>query len=181
LFSSFWTVVRENKNNLDRQQRGLQLIFGGWFKRMEMIEVKSLIWSQKGKLYIIYENVMWILGILRFKSIHLLFYTCMHIIHIYISNDSNAIQLLNCRSRKKLNILDMQHIASQWGLQLIFRMHNSDHTPQGVENINKTEYVYFVLQTMHIYNTPFLNILTKTSKFQNIRFLYIVCIFQFPP
>jgi hypothetical protein len=40
------------------------------FKRMELIEVKILIWSQKGKLYIIYENVMWILGILRFKSIH---------------------------------------------------------------------------------------------------------------
>jgi hypothetical protein len=30
----------------------------------------------------------------------------------------------------------MQHIASQWGLQLIFRMDNSDPTPQGVENIN---------------------------------------------
>jgi hypothetical protein len=25
----------------------------------------------------------------------------------------------------------MQQIASQWGLQLIFRMHNSDPTPQG--------------------------------------------------
>jgi hypothetical protein len=25
---------------------------------MELIEVKSLIWAQKGKLYIIYENVM---------------------------------------------------------------------------------------------------------------------------
>jgi hypothetical protein len=36
------------------------LSFGGWFKRMELIEVKSLIWAQKGKLYIIYENVMWI-------------------------------------------------------------------------------------------------------------------------
>jgi hypothetical protein len=24
---------------------------------MELIEVKSLIWAQKGKLYIIYENV----------------------------------------------------------------------------------------------------------------------------
>jgi hypothetical protein len=32
----------------------------GWFKRMELIEVKSLIWAQKEKLYIIYENVMWI-------------------------------------------------------------------------------------------------------------------------
>ena len=54
------------------------LSIGGWFKRMELIEVKSLIWAQKGKLYIIYENVMWILGILRFKSIHLLFYTIIH-------------------------------------------------------------------------------------------------------
>ena len=35
---------------------------------------------------------------------------------------------------KKKNILDSQQIASQWGLQLIFRMHNSDPTPQGVEN-----------------------------------------------
>jgi hypothetical protein len=34
------------------------LSIGGWFKRMELIEVKSLIWAQKGKLYIIYENVM---------------------------------------------------------------------------------------------------------------------------
>ena len=59
------------------------LSIGGWFKRMELIEVKSLIWAQKGKLYIIYENVMWILGILRFKSIHLLFYTFIHIIHMY--------------------------------------------------------------------------------------------------
>ena len=36
------------------------LSIGGWFKRMELIEDKSLIWAQKGKLYIIYENVMWI-------------------------------------------------------------------------------------------------------------------------
>ena len=34
------------------------LSIGGWFKRMKLIEVKSLIWAQKGKLYIIYENVM---------------------------------------------------------------------------------------------------------------------------
>ena len=61
------------------------------FKRMELIEVKSLIWAHKGKLYIIYEKVMWILGILRFKSIHLLFGTFIHIIHMYISNDSNVI------------------------------------------------------------------------------------------
>jgi hypothetical protein len=33
-------------------------------------------------------------------------------------------------------ILDRQHIASQWGLQLVFRMHNSDPTPQGMENRN---------------------------------------------
>jgi hypothetical protein len=38
--------------------------------------------------------------------------------------------------RKKIYILDRQQIASQWGLQLIFRMHNSDPTPQGVENRN---------------------------------------------
>ena len=62
-----------------------------WCKRMELIEVKSLIWAQKGKIYIIYEKVMWILGIFRFKSIHLLFYTFLHIIHMYISNDSNVI------------------------------------------------------------------------------------------
>ena len=58
---------------------------------MELIEAKSLIWAQKGKLYIIYEKVMSILGILRFKSIHLLFYTFIHVIHMYISNDSNVI------------------------------------------------------------------------------------------
>ena len=62
-----------------------------WFKRMELIEAKSLNWTQRGKLDIIYENVMWILWILRFKSIHLLFYTFRHIIHMYISNDSNVI------------------------------------------------------------------------------------------
>ena len=59
------------------------LSIGGWFKRMELIEVKRLIWAQKGKLYIIHENLMWILGILRFKSIHLLFYTFIHIIPMY--------------------------------------------------------------------------------------------------
>ena len=57
---------------------------------MELIEVKSLIWAQKGKLYIIDEKVS-ILGILRFKSIYLLFYTFIHVIHMYISNDSNVI------------------------------------------------------------------------------------------
>jgi hypothetical protein len=36
---------------------------------MELIEVQSLIWGQKEKLYIIDENVKCILGILRFKSI----------------------------------------------------------------------------------------------------------------
>ena len=60
----------------------------GW---KELIKVKSLIWALKGKLYIIYEKVMWILVILRFKSIHLLFYTFIHIMLMYISNDSNVI------------------------------------------------------------------------------------------
>jgi hypothetical protein len=36
-------------------------------------------------------NVMWILGIFRFKSINLFFYTCMHIIHMYVSTNSNVI------------------------------------------------------------------------------------------
>jgi hypothetical protein len=30
----------------------------GIYDYLELIEVKSLIWAQKGKLYIIYENVM---------------------------------------------------------------------------------------------------------------------------
>jgi hypothetical protein len=92
----------------------------GWFKRMELIEVKSLIWAQKGNLNIIYENVMWILEILRFKSIHL----------------------------KK--ILDRMQNASQWGLQLIFRMHNSDPTPQSVENRNILLWFKCVLTALHV-------------------------------
>jgi hypothetical protein len=32
--------------------------------------------------------------------------------------------------KKKKKILDRQQIASQWRLQLIFRMHNSNPTPQ---------------------------------------------------
>jgi hypothetical protein len=75
------------QNAFSRHRMGSSL----WFKSMKLIEVKSLIWAQKGKLYIIYEKVMWILGILRFKSIHLLFYIFMHIIHMYISNNSNVI------------------------------------------------------------------------------------------
>ena len=37
------------------------------------------------------SRIFYFLGILRFKSIHLLFYTFIHIIHMYISNDSNVI------------------------------------------------------------------------------------------
>jgi hypothetical protein len=44
----------------------------------------------------------------------------------------------------------MQHIASQWGLQLIFRMHNSDPTPQGVENINILLWLKCVLTALHV-------------------------------
>jgi hypothetical protein len=61
LFSSFWTVDREQKK------------------------------YSRQAAYITYENAMWILGILRFKSIQLLFYTFIHIIHMYISNDSKVI------------------------------------------------------------------------------------------
>ena len=48
------------------------------------------------------------------------------------------------------NILDRQHIASQWGLQLIFRMHNIDPTPQGVENRNILMWFKWVLTALHV-------------------------------
>jgi hypothetical protein len=34
-----------------------------------------------------------------------------------------------------LTFFHKQQIASQWSLQLIFRMHNNDPTPEGVENL----------------------------------------------
>jgi hypothetical protein len=74
---------------------------------MKLIEVKSLIWAQKGKLYIIYEKVM--------------------------------------------------HIASQWGLQLIFRMHNSDPTPQCVENRTILLWFKCVLTALNVYCMILLN------------------------
>jgi hypothetical protein len=49
-----------------------------------------------------------------------------------------------------INILDRQHIARQWGLQLIFRMHNSDPTPQGVENRNILLWFKCVLTVLHV-------------------------------
>jgi hypothetical protein len=48
------------------------------------------------------------------------------------------------------NILDRQQIASQWGLQLIFRMHNIDPTPQGVENRNILLWFKCVLTALHV-------------------------------
>ena len=53
-------------------------------------------------------------------------------------------------SIEKKNILDREHIASQWGLQLIFRMHNSDPTPQRVENRNILLWVKCVLTGLHV-------------------------------
>ena len=50
----------------------------------------------------------------------------------------------------KKNILVRQQIASQWGLQLIFRMHNSDPTPQGVEYINILPWFKCVLTALHV-------------------------------
>jgi hypothetical protein len=44
----------------------------------------------------------------------------------------------------------MQHIASQWGLQLIFRMANSDPTPQGVENRHILLWLKYVLTVLHV-------------------------------
>ena len=67
--------------------------FGGWFKRMELIEGKILIWALKRKLYIIYENVMWILGSSD-SNPFIYFSTLLYILCIcipVISNDSNAI------------------------------------------------------------------------------------------
>ena len=52
--------------------------------------------------------------------------------------------------KKKKNILDRQQIASQWGLQLIFRMHNSDPTPQGVENRNILLWFKCILTALHV-------------------------------
>jgi hypothetical protein len=43
-----------------------------------------------------------------------------------------------------------RQIASQWGLQLIFRMHNSDSTPQGVENRNILLWFKCVLTALHV-------------------------------
>ena len=53
-------------------------------------------------------------------------------------------------SIEKKKILDRQQIASQWGLQLIFRMHNSDPTPQGVENRNIILWLKCVLTALHV-------------------------------
>jgi hypothetical protein len=46
--------------------------------------------------------------------------------------------------------VDRQQIVSQWGLQLIFRMHNSDPTPQGVENRNIRLWFKCVLTALHV-------------------------------
>jgi hypothetical protein len=40
--------------------------------------------------------------------------------------------------------------ASQWGLQLIFRMHNSDPTPQGAVNRNILLWLKCVLIALHV-------------------------------
>jgi hypothetical protein len=71
---------------------------------MELIEVKSLIWAQKGKLYVIYEKVVCILVILRFKSIHLLFYTFMHmfITEFYDYILSISLHMLNLKLCEQL-------------------------------------------------------------------------------
>jgi hypothetical protein len=66
-----------------------------------------------------------------------------------VANQSDGkrkgIVLICLTLKKKKKILDRQQIASQWGLQLIFRMHNSDPTPQGVENM--TERIFNALHT----------------------------------
>jgi hypothetical protein len=54
-----------------------------------------------------------------------------HEIQIPTDNINHSFLASELSIEKKKNILDRQQIASQWGLQLIFRMHNSDPTPQG--------------------------------------------------
>ena len=44
----------------------------------------------------------------------------------------------------------MQKIASQWGLQLLFRMHISDPAPQGVETRNILLLFKCVLTALHV-------------------------------
>ena len=41
-------------------------------------------------------------------------------------------------------------MASQWGLQLIFRMHSSDPTPQDMENRNILLSFKCVLTALHV-------------------------------
>jgi hypothetical protein len=59
----------------------------------------------------------------------LLLFACLHdnIQHI-------VFLLLKCRSRKQKYTRQVEYITSQWSLQLIFRMRNSDHTPKRVKN-----------------------------------------------
>jgi hypothetical protein len=67
-----------------------------------------------------------------------------------IDGTSHEIQIPSNEPQQKHNILDRQQIASQWGLQLIFRMHNSDPTPQSVENRNILLWFKCVLTTLHV-------------------------------
>jgi hypothetical protein len=55
-----------------------------------------------------------------------------------------------CEFYGSSELLDRQQIASQWGLQLIFRMHNRDPTPQGVENRNILLWFKCVLTALHV-------------------------------
>jgi hypothetical protein len=51
---------------------------------------------------------------------------------------------------KKIKYSRQAAYSSQWGLQLIFRMHNSDPTPQGVENSNILLWFKCVLTALHV-------------------------------
>jgi hypothetical protein len=70
------------------------LSIGGWFKRMELIEVKSLIWAQKGKLYITTTTAQ---VQLRWKVIVLLILMEFMIITVYkLSFHNNQWKELVC-------------------------------------------------------------------------------------
>jgi hypothetical protein len=62
-------------------------------------------------------------------------------------------------------MLDRQHVASQWGLQLIFRMHNSDPRPQGVKNWNIIMWFKGVLTALHVNCIILYYPLTRTEQF----------------
>ena len=76
--------------------------------------------------------------------------SCAQIIVCMIDRQYSSYCFLASELSIEKNILDRQQIASQWGLQLIFRMHNIDPTPQGVENRNILLWFKCVVTALHV-------------------------------